>query len=63
MATAPRLSQTSLAVELDRSLAVIDDATAGAGIDVPARAVARRRAESLFPAESTSPPTRHWPAG
>lgn len=50
MATAPRLSQTALAVELDRSLALIDDATAGAGVDLAARTAARHRAGSLFTA-------------
>lgn len=50
MASAPRLSQTVLAVELERSLAVIDDVTAGAGIDVVARTAARHRAVALFQA-------------
>jgi len=50
MASAPRLSQTVLAVELERSLAVIDDVTAGAGIDVAARTAARHHAITLFAA-------------
>ncbi len=48
MASAPRLSQTVLAVELERSLAVIDDVTAGAGIDLAARTAAREHAITLF---------------
>lgn len=50
MASAPGLSQTVLAVTFERSLAVIDDATAGAGIDTAARTDARHRAVALFSA-------------
>jgi signal transduction histidine kinase len=47
MARAPQ-PQTTLAVELERSLALVDDATAAAEVPGPARAAARSRAISLF---------------
>lgn len=50
MASGPQRSQTALAVELERSLTVIDDATAGVGVDVAARTAARHRAVILFEA-------------
>lgn len=50
MASAPRLSQTVLATELERSLGVIDDATAGAGVNAVLRTAARHRAVALFAA-------------
>jgi len=57
MASAPRLSQTVLASELERSLGVIDDATAGAGVDAGARTTARHRAVALFAACGTGQDT------
>ncbi len=57
MASAPRLSQTVLASELERSLGVIDDATAGAGVDADARTTARHRAVALFAACGTGQDT------
>ncbi|MGH2869591.1 MAG: sensor histidine kinase [Solirubrobacteraceae bacterium] len=47
MARAPN-PQTTLAVELERSLALVDEATTGAEVPGPARVAARGRAISLF---------------
>jgi signal transduction histidine kinase len=49
--------QTTLAVELERSLALVDDATTGAEVPGPARAAARSRAISLFGACGASSDT------
>ena len=50
MASAPKLSQRALAVELERALTVVTDATASAGIPAAARTAARHRAVALFEA-------------
>lgn len=50
MASPPKLSQRALAVELERSLTVVTDATASAGLPAAARVAARHRAVALFEA-------------
>lgn len=50
MTGAPKLSQQTLAGERERSLAVVDEATAGAAVPATARTASRDRAVALFEA-------------